>query len=212
MELDVEGHLGAVERSVSSVERDGQSARAVTLACSYPTTVEDLWDAVTNGERISRWFLPVSRDLVLGGRYQLQGNAGGTVTACQPPSHLAVTWEFAGDVSWVAVRLSDDDGRARLALTHTALLSEHWGEYGPGAVGVGWELGLLGLASHVAQPSAAKLDEATYVASPDGHAFVAGSSDGWRRAAIANGTDPLAARAAANRTTTFYTDDSAAPA
>ena len=212
MELDVEGHLGAVERSVSSVERGGQSARAVTLARGFPTTVEDLWDAVTNGERIARWFLPIGGDLVLGGRYQLQGNASGTVKACQRPSYLAVTWEFAGNVSWVAVRLSDDDGRSRLALTHIAFLSEHWSEYGPGAVGVGWELGLLGLASHVAQPSAQKLDEANFVASPDGKAFVAGSSDGWRRAAIANGADPHAARAAANRTTTFYTDDSAAPA
>ena len=211
MEFYVEGHLGAVERSVSSVARDGQSARVVTLGRSYPTTVEDLWDAVTNGERIPRWFLPISGDLVLGGRFQLQGNAGGTVTACQPPSLLAVTWEFGGDVSWVAVRLSDDDDRARLALTHTAHLSEHWGEYGPGAVGVGWELGLVGLASHVAQPSAPKLDEATFVASADGKAFVAGSSDGWRRAAIANGADPHAARAAANRTTAFYSDDSVAP-
>ena len=212
MELDVEGHLGAVERSVSSVQRDGQAARAVTLSRSYATTVEDLWDAVTNGERIPRWFLPISGDLVLGGRYQLEGNAGGTVTACEPASHFAVTWEFAEDVSWVVVHLSDDDGCARLALTHTALLSEHWGDYGPGAVGVGWELGLLGLASHVAQPSAPKLAEATFVASADGKAFVAGSSDGWRRAAIANGADPHAARAAANRTTAFYTDDSVAPA
>ena len=212
MEFDVEGHLGAVERSVSSVDRDGQSARAVTLSRSYPTTVEDLWDAVTNGGRIPRWFLPVSGDLVLGASFQLQGNAGGTVTACQPPSCLAVTWEFAGDVSWVAVRLADDDGRARLALTHTVLRSEHWREYGPGAVGVGWELGLLGLASHVAHPGARKLDEATFVASPDGKAFVAGSSDGWRRAAVANGVEPRAARAAATRTTAFYTDDSAEPA
>ena len=212
MELDVEGHLGAVERSVSSVQRVGQSARAVTLSRSYATTVEDLWDAVTNRERIPRWFLPMSGDLVLGGRYQLDGNAGGTVTACAPVSHFAITWEFAEDVSWVAVHLSDDDGCARLALTHTAVLSEHWGDYGPGAVGVGWELGLLGLASHVAQPSAAKLDEAAFVASPDGKAFVAGSSDGWRRAAVANGADPLAARVAANRTAAFYADDPAEPA
>ena len=36
MEFDVKRHLGAVERSVSSLERDGQPARAVTLARSYP--------------------------------------------------------------------------------------------------------------------------------------------------------------------------------
>lgn len=54
MDLDVERLLGAVERTVSSLERDGQDARAVTLARSYATTVEDLWDAVTSAERIPR--------------------------------------------------------------------------------------------------------------------------------------------------------------
>ena len=150
MGFDFESHLGAVERSVSSLERDGLPAGAVTLARSYATTVEDLWDAVTNGERIPRWFLPVSGDLELGGRYQLEGNAGGVITACERPSHFALTWEFGEDTSWVEVRFSDDGvRRARLTLTHTAHLSEHWGEYGPGAVGVGWELALMGLAIHL---------------------------------------------------------------
>ncbi len=213
MDLDVERHLGAVERSVSSLERDGQPARAVTLARSYGTTVDDLWDAVTNGVRIPRWFLPISGDLKLGGRYQLEGNAGGVITACARPSHLALTWEFGGDVSWVEVRFSDDGaGRARLTLTHTAHVSEHWAKYGPGAVGVGWELGLMGLAIHLTQPNEPKLDEAAFSASPDGKAFIAGSSEGWGQASIAVGTDADAARAAARHTTAFYTGESAEPA
>ena len=36
MDLDVERLLGAVERTVSTLERDGRAARAVTLARSYP--------------------------------------------------------------------------------------------------------------------------------------------------------------------------------
>ena len=204
MGIDVESHLGAVERSVSSLERGGQPARAVTLSRSYATTVEDLWDAVTNGERIPRWFVPVSGDLRPGGRYQLEGNAGGVVTACERLSHFALTWEFAGDVSWVEVRVSDDgDGRARLTLTHTSLFSDHWSEYGPGATGVGWELGLLGLAIHLTQP-----DETAFAASPDGKAFIAGSSERWGQAAAAAGTEPDAADAAARRTTAFYTGES----
>ena len=213
MGFDVEGHLGAVARSVSSLERDGQPARAVTLARSYATTVNDLWDAVTNGQRIPRWFLPISGELKLGGRYQLEGNAGGVITACERPSHLALTWEFGGDVSWVEVRFSDDGaGRARLTLTHTAHVSDHWGKYGPGAAGVGWELGLMGLAIHLTQPIEPKLDEAAFAASPDGKAFITGSSEGWGQAAVAVGTDTDAARAAARRTTAFYTGDSAEPA
>ncbi len=213
MDFDVEGHLGAAERSVSSLERGGRPARAVTLSRSFATTVEDLWDVVTNGERIPRWFLPISGALELGGRYQLEGNAGGVITVCERPSHLALTWEFAGDVSWVEARISDAGaGRARLALTHTAHLSPHWDEYGPGAAGVGWEMGLLGLAMHLARPADPKPDEAAFVASRSGKAFITGSSEGWRQAAIAAGTDPGAAQAAARRTTAFYTGESAEPA
>lgn len=213
MRFDVEGHLDAVERSVSSLERDGQPARAVALSRSHATTVEDLWDAVTNGRRIPRWFLPIDGKLELGGRYQLEGNAGGVITACERPSHLALTWEFGGDTSWVEVRFSDEGAsRARLALTHTARLSEHWNQYGAGAVGVGWELGFLGLAMHVAEPAEPKLDEDAFAASQDGKAFIAGSSEGWRQAAVAAGTDSKAAAAAAKRTTAFYAGEPPEPA
>ena len=213
MDLDVAGNLGALARSVSSLERDGQPARAVTLSRGYDTTVDDLWDAVTSRERIPRWFVPVSGDLELGGRYQLAGNAGGAITACERPSRFALTWEFGGDVSWVEVRVSDDGaGRARLTLTHTARLSPHWDEYGPGAAGVGWEMGLLGLALHLADPTAPKPDEEAFAASRDGRAFIAGSSDGWGEAAVAAGEDPDAARAAAGRTRAFYTGEPAQPA
>ncbi len=213
MAYDVAAHLGAVERSVSSLERDGQAVRAVTLSRSFATTVEDLWDAVTNVQRIPRWFLPIKGKLEPGGRYQLEGNAGGTIAACNRPSSLSLTWEFGGDVSWVEVRLSDDGaGCAQLTLTHTAHLSEHWDKYGPGAVGVGWEMGFMGLAIHLGQPIAPKPDEAAFASSQDGKAFITGSSEGWRRAAVAVGTNPDVARAAARRTTAFYTGEPAEPA
>ena len=213
MDFDVENHLGAVKRFASSLERDGQPARTVILSRVCPTTVEDLWDAVTNGERISRWFLPVGGELEPGGRYQLEGNAGGVIVACERLSRFALTWEFGEDVSWVEVRLAAAEaGRARLTLTHTARLSEHWGEYGPGATGVGWELALLVLALHITQPTEPKPDEADLATSPDGKAFIAGSSEGWAQAAVAAGTEPDAARAAARRTTAFYTGESPEPA
>ena len=210
MELDVESHLSAVHRSVAFPERDGQPASAVTLSRGFATTHEDVWDAVTNGERIPRWFAPVSGDLELGGHYQVEGNAGGTITACERLSHFDLTWEFAGDVSWVEVHLSDDEhGHARLTLTHTAVLSEHWDTFGPGAVGVGWELGLLGLALHIADPAAPKPDDEDFDASPDARAFITGSSEAWGQAAIEAGTDSDVARASAARTTAFYTGESA---
>ena len=208
MNIDVEKHLGATERAVSTIELDGQAAHAVSLSRSYAISLEDLWDAATSAERIPRWFLPVSGDLKPGGRFQLEGNAGGVITACGRPWHLALTWEFGGDVSWVEVRFSQGGaGRARLKLTHTQKPSDHWNQYGPGATGVGWESALLGLAFHLADPTGFEPDAAAFIASPDGKAFMRGSSDGWAQAAIEAGTDPDPAREAAARTAAFYTGE-----
>ncbi len=208
MDLNVQEQLSAVTRTVTYTERDGRPASVVTLSRSFMASAEDLWDAVTSAERIPRWFMPVSGDLRLGGRYQLEGNAGGTIVTCVPPSLVAVTWEFAGDVSWVEVSIAEEGaGRARLTLSHTALLSPHWDEFGSGAVGVGWEMGMLGLALYLAQPDEPKLDEEEFAGSSEGRALMVGSSDGWARASIEAGGDADAARAAAARTATFYTGE-----
>ena len=91
MEIDVARALGLVTRSVRSFEKDGRPASAVTLTRLYDTDVDDLWDAVTSRERIPRWFLPVEGELRPGGKYQLKGNAGGTITACTPPTSAGST-------------------------------------------------------------------------------------------------------------------------
>ena len=212
MDFDVESHLASMTRSVSWLERDAKPASAVKLSRSYASTLEDLWDAVTNRARIPRWFMPITGRLERGGRYQLEGNAGGVITACTPTSHLALTWEFGEDLSWVEVHLSGEGGnQSQLTLTHTAQLSEHWDTYGPGAVGVGWEMGLMGLAIYLAQPDEPKMDEMAFAMSPQGRALIAGSSEGWEQAAMAAGADPEHARAAAQRTTAFYTGESVEP-
>ncbi len=92
------------------------------------------------------------------------------------------------------------------------LLSDQWETYGPGATGVGWEGSLLGLGLHVEGPDEPALDEASFTASEEGKAFYAGSSEAWGEASIACGTDHAAARAAARRTTAFYTGEPEAPA
>ena len=150
-------------------------ARVVTLGQAYPDPIEDVWDACTNPERIPRWFMPISGDLQVGGHYQLEGNAGGTVERCDPPKSFAVTWEFGGEVSWVEVRLSPTpEGGTYFQLEHIAHVDdERWGEFGPGAVGVGWDLGLLGLATHLATGAAVAPDEgAQFAASEDGRMAV----------------------------------------
>ena len=207
-DIDFAGHLGAIDRSVSSSERDGLPTRSVSLSRSIGASAEDLWDAVTSAERIPRWFLPITGDLRSGGRFQLEGNAGGQITVCEPLSRLALTWEFDGDVSWVDVSLTEaDDGRARLTLTHTARSSEHWRQFGPGAVGVGWELAFMVLTAHVEQPDLPLPDEEAFATSSQGKAYIRDSSEAWAQAAIDAGEDTDAARAAGVRTAAFYTGE-----
>ncbi len=210
MPLDIDSHLGAVRRSVQSLEREGKPARAVILERSYDTDIDDLWHAMTSPERLPRWFLPVEGDLRLGGRYQLKGNAGGTITDCEPPVHLGLTWEMMGQVSWVEVRLAREaQQRTRFTLTHTAPLSDFWTQYGPGAVGVGWEGGLMGLQLHLSDP-ATRITEDVFSGSPEGKRFCTGSSERWGEAAIAAGENAEIARAAVRATTAFYTGEPAA--
>jgi uncharacterized protein YndB with AHSA1/START domain len=209
MDIDVASYIGAVTREVEGRDHEGKPARVVVASRSYDTTPDDLWDALTSAERIPRWFLPITGDLKLGGRYQLQGNAGGTITACEPPRRLSVTWEFGGGVTWVNVSLAAEGEGTRLELEHIAHIAdpdEFWDRFGPGAVGVGWDLTLVGLALHLASGGAAvdPAEVAAWSASDDGKAFAAQSSDGWRRASIAYGTDETAANAAAAETTRFY--------
>jgi uncharacterized protein YndB with AHSA1/START domain len=207
MSTNVVQQLGAVIRGVRSYEYEGRPARAVTAFRTYDTTVEDLWDALTNAERIPRWFLPITGDLRLGGRYQLAGNAGGEITRCEPPHLLAVTWGMGGSVSWLTLQLArDTNGGARLELEHIAHVDDaFWDRFGPGAAGVGWDLAIMGLGRHI--ETGAKVDPAAaaaWTASDEGKEFIGRSSEDWCRASIAAGTEEAAAKAAALRTTAFY--------
>jgi uncharacterized protein YndB with AHSA1/START domain len=187
-------------------------ARTVTISQAYDAAVDDVWDACTNPERIPRWLMPIEGDLRLGGRYQLQGNAGGTIERCDPPKSFAATWEYGGDISWVEVRLApEEDGRTRLEIDHIAHVDdERWAEFGPGAVGVGWDMMVMGLSLHLAGGAAQDPEEsAAWAASDEGRQFITLSSERWYEASVAFGTDEAAARTAADRTTAAYTGNPA---
>ena len=210
MSTDFATYIGVVTRVVESCQHDGRPARKVIARRSYDTGPDDLWDALTNETRLPRWFLPVSGDLRPGGKYQIKGNAGGTITHCEPPKSFSITWEYGGEVSWVTVTLAPERaGRTHLTLEHVAPVDDaRWDQYGPGAVGVGWDLTLLGLARHLESGKALDSEkEMEWLATPDGKDLIRRSSDDWGRASIAWGTDAAAARAAAQRTTAFYTGE-----
>lgn len=205
--IDVSHQISAVRRTLGDRVIEGRQARVLTISQVYDTGVEDLWDACTNPERIPRWFLPVTGELKLGGRYQLEGNAGGTVERCDPPKSFAATWEFGGAVSWIEVRLTPAGEGARFELEHVAHVDDHWAEYGPGAVGIGWDGALVGLVRHLADPGKPVDPQAAmaWMTSPEGIRFMTESGEAWYQADVAAGADPATARAAADRTLRAYT-------
>jgi uncharacterized protein YndB with AHSA1/START domain len=79
--IDVVQAINAVKRRVGGRTLSAGEAHSVILTRTYDAAVDDVWDACTNPERIARWFLPLSGELRVGGRYQLQGNASGTESA-----------------------------------------------------------------------------------------------------------------------------------
>jgi uncharacterized protein YndB with AHSA1/START domain len=211
---DIGSEPNAVHREIGHRRIPAGDGRTVVLRRSYDAPIEEVWDTITDPERINRWFLPVTGDLRLGGRYQLEGNAGGEILRCEPPHLLKITWEVGdnpteADVSEVEVRLSSGtDRQTVLELEHAAVVDpKFWAEYGPGAVGVGWDLTLLGLSLHLRGESI--VDAEAWSRSPEARRFITDSSTAWGAARTAAGESSAEVAAAVDNTTRFYAPDPA---
>ncbi len=211
--IDIVNEIHAVRRETGHRRIPAGDGRTVLLRRTYRAPIEDVWDAITDPDRINRWFLPVTGDLRLGGRYQLKGNAGGEILRCEPPHLLTVTWVFGEnptevDVSEVEVRLSSGaQGETVFELEHTAVVdAERWAEFGPGAVGVGWDLTVLGLGLHLRGES---IEEPhAWEESAEAKEFMTESSKAWGAALEAAGATSAEVATAVDNTTKFYAPDS----
>lgn len=199
-------HLGAVSRELTTTTRGDEELRVLIVERSYDATRDEVWDALTTKERIPRWLMPVTGDFEVGGRYQLEGNAGGEILSCERPRLLSITWVYGEMESWVDATLTSLDGRTLLRLEHAAPVPpEQWKEFGPSAVGIGWEQMLLGLALHLTAPEAAKMDPMSAEALPAMIEHTRGAGAAWVEADITFGTDPEQARGAGERCVAAYT-------
>lgn len=217
--VDVNAQIEAVARSIETKEVDDALAYVQTLAQTYPSPIDDVWDAVTSAERIPRWFLPISGDLRLGGTYQFEGNAGGEIRRCDPPAGgqagYTVTWGMGmGEPAIVNVRLvAVDASSTRLELENVATAASipegFWEQFGPSATGIGWDQGLLGLALHFAggDGGIAPEEAAAWVVTDEGKSFMRRSADAWAAAQHDDGTAADVAKAAADRTYGMYTGE-----
>lgn len=206
---EIVDELNRLHRQVGVRQVEAGEARTVLLRRTYDAEVADVWDAVTSPERIGRWFLPVSGEFKVGGRYQLEGNAGGEILECQEPTRLRVSWLYGPDpgFSEVEVRLTPDgEERTVLELEHVAVPPpEFWDRYGPGAVGVGWDGALLGLGMHLAGGGMSREEAEAWQVSAEGKQFFRRSGEKWGEAYASSGADREVVAATTAATIGFYT-------
>ncbi len=194
--IDIAEQLKAIHREVARRPIDGEEGIGVLLRRGYPASVEDVWDAMTDPDRVKRWFYPVSGDLRVGGSFQLEGNAGGEIRRCEPPRLLTVT--LGGPTSLVELRLSSDgDGITVLELEHTVPLAMAQSGAGALYVGPGWDAPFMALDLFLRGESGD--DPATVADSPEGREFAKRSVHAWTAVVESSGTatgDEIAAAAA----------------
>ena len=102
----------------------------------------------------------------------------------------------------MVVTLTEDGAGTLLRLEHTAPARRDWlNEFGPGAVGIGWEMALMGCGC--ISPTRRHRPDPDYT-DPGYAAFVHASGTAWAETDAAAGTDPEQAgrrRSAASRPT-----------
>ena len=173
-----------LDRAVERVQSDGGELVRAVVRHRYDTLPGDLWEALTDPDRMKRWFYPLSGDLREGGTFQLEGNAGGDILACDPPNLLKLT--FGGPDSVVVLRLADAGAGTELQLEHTVPIAMAGSGAGALFVGPGWDGAFLGLDLFVRGEVAG--DPIAAANSPENLAFARESVDLWTAVIERSGT------------------------
>lgn len=139
-----------------TITPDGDTYRLV-YEDVYATDIDDLWNAVTDAERLGRWMAVYRGDLSLGGEWTAQDGDGepwsrGRVTSCDAPHSFTTTWQAEQeDPTDLVVRLAPSDGGTRLTLEHTGVTSIFYG--------AGWQVYLEQLRQLIAAPESTFSEE-----------------------------------------------------
>jgi uncharacterized protein YndB with AHSA1/START domain len=182
--IDIVNQVNTTHRALGEMPVASGAGRSLLLQRIYDATVQDVWDACTDPERLSRWLGPVEGDFRLGGSFQLKDNASGEILRCEPPQLLKVTWALGeGMATEVEVRLTVvDDARTSFELEHSSpaeIVDELVKTYGPGGtigIGGGWDLTLLGLDQYL---RGARIDPATWQDTAEAKEFATYSCHAW---------------------------------
>jgi uncharacterized protein YndB with AHSA1/START domain len=209
--IDIASQLDAIHRQVGRQPPGGGSGEhvSVLLRRRYGAPIGDVWDAVTQPDRIRRWFMPISGELRVGGSFQLEGNAGGEILGCDPPRLLKVT--FGDAASIVELRLRPDGDRDTvLELEHTVPIEMAQSGAGALYVGPGWDGALMGLGLFL--DGEAVGDPVAAASSPEVQEFSKQSVHAWAGVVKDSGTASADQLAAATEVSLAqFAPDSATP-
>ena len=176
--IDITGQLNAIDRKVErqpATSGAGELVR-VLLRRTYDTPIQDVWDAMTQPDRLKRWFLPISGDLRPGGSFQLEGNGGGEILSCEPPRLLRAT--FGDPNSIVELRLTPQgDSDTELELEHSVPIELAQSGAGALYVGPGWDGALMGLGRYLRGEAIG--DPVAAANSPEAQEFSKHSVSAW---------------------------------
>ena len=99
---------------------------AVRVEDVYETGIQDLWEACTTPERLSRWIAHVSGDLRMGGDIHVEFTSTWTgparIEVCHAPQHLLLTMQpGAEDECELEAWLTEEGSQTRLVIEERGL-------------------------------------------------------------------------------------------
>jgi uncharacterized protein YndB with AHSA1/START domain len=113
--------------------------RTVRFERRLEASVEEVWDALVDPERLRRWLAEASVDAREGGSVELRftdetgGRVSGTIRVFDPPRTLEYEWRFEGERdSVVRFELRASDGGTELTLVHRRLGADAAAGYSAG--------------------------------------------------------------------------------
>jgi uncharacterized protein YndB with AHSA1/START domain len=141
--------------------RSAEAAGVVRIEDRYDAAIEDLWEALTDPDRLARWYGQVEGDLRPGGEFRTYVAAAeiegtGRVEVCEPPRRLRVTtreteesYEHGQGVppfdEAVEVTLSSDGDQTILIIEVRGMPLDKIAFYG-----AGWQIHVEHLAAYLA--------------------------------------------------------------
>jgi uncharacterized protein YndB with AHSA1/START domain len=119
--------------------RSADGKGVVRIEDRFDTDIDDLWSAITDPDRLARWYGEVEGDLRLGGEYRAHVFASGwegtgRIEACEPPRRLLVVSKEpdAPSEDVTEVTLTPDGDQTALVFEHRGVPPDLLYAYGAG--------------------------------------------------------------------------------